>query len=140
MTLPANFWSKTAATDCVVWQGAQNSKGYGCFAVDGVAQLAHRVAWEDANGPIPEGLTIDHRCRVRCCVNVSHMELVSIAENNRRKFIEGGLRIGVRCVNGHLITANNAYQHPRGHIECRTCRREQRAHAEAPRRGRVLST
>ena len=55
------FWSKTATdTGCVVWQGAQNSKGYGCFGVGGRPTLAHRLAWEDANGAIPDGMTIDH--------------------------------------------------------------------------------
>lgn len=129
MSLPSNFWAKTATTDCIVWTGAANTKGYGCFAVNGQSQLVHRLVWIDANGPIPEDMTIDHRCRVRSCVNLDHLELVTIAENNRRKKVAGGLTIGSECVHGHEITLANAYYHPRGHIECRQCRRDQRAAA-----------
>ena len=96
-----------------------------------MVQLAHRVAWEDARGPIPDGLTIDHLCRVRNCVNVEHLELVTIAENNRRKKIAGGLHVGGECIQGHAITELTAYRHPRGHIECRICRSEKRRLARA---------
>lgn len=130
MSLPANFWAKARRTDCLLWGGAMNSKGYGCFAVDGVSQLAHRLAWEDANGPIPEGMTVDHLCRTRNCVNTEHMELVTIAENNRRK-VAGGLVMGGECIRGHRIDEATAYRHPRGHIECRTCRSELKAKGRA---------
>ena len=83
MSLPTHFWSKTAQYDCIVWTAAANSKGYGCFLVDGQSQLVHRLAWEEVNGPIPEDMTIDHLCRVRTCVNVKHLELVTIAEIGR---------------------------------------------------------
>lgn len=140
MTLPANFTAKTARTDCIVWVGACNSKGYGCFGVDGVSQLAHRVAWEDANGPIPEGLTIDHLCRVHNCVRVDHMELVSIAENNRRKRIAGGLRIGGECIRGHALSSPaDLYYSPRGATECRECLREGQRRRRATARAEATS-
>lgn len=124
MSLPDIFWAKTRTSpDCIVWTGACNSKGYPCIAIHGVSHLAHRVAWEDVNGPIPEGLTIDHDCRVRNCVNVDHLELVTIAENNRRKRMAGGLVPGGVCIRDHVLTEDNIYRHPRGHIECATCRR-----------------
>lgn len=128
--LPARFWAKTRQTDCVIWTGAVNTKGYPCFGVDGVSHLAHRLAYEDAYGPIPDGYTIDHTCRVRSCVNPDHLEVVTIAENNRRKRVVGGLFIGGECIYGHAITDLTAYRHPRGHIECRTCRAERRARAK----------
>lgn len=138
MSLPDSFWAKTApATDCVVWRGAQNSKGYGCFAVNGVSKLAHRVAWEDVHGPIPDGLTLDHRCRVHACVNVAHLELVTVAENTRRQ--PRVLRVGGECRNGHRIaSAADMYVNERkGTRECRACRRTAKArynaaHADAP--------
>ena len=127
MSLPASFWNKTRETDCIVWTGAVNTKGYPCFGIDGKSQLAHRLAYEDARGPIPEGYTIDHLCRVRNCVNVDHLEVVTIAENNRRKQVAGGLRIGGECARGHDLPDEAAvYRHPRGHLECRTCRAELR--------------
>ncbi|HEX6684999.1 MAG TPA: HNH endonuclease signature motif containing protein [Candidatus Limnocylindrales bacterium] len=129
--LPTRFWSKTARYDCIVWTGAANSKGYGCFLVDGQSQLVHRLAWEEVNGPIPDEMTIDHLCRVRTCVNVDHLELVTIAENNRRKYVAGGLQAGDKCSREHDLTEDNVYRHPRGHIECKTCRRELRAAKKA---------
>jgi hypothetical protein len=48
---------------------------------------AHRVAYELYVGPIPEGLTIDHLCRVRTCVNPLHLEPVTLAENIKRGFV-----------------------------------------------------
>lgn len=134
MTLPSTFWSKTApATDCIRWTGAQNSKGYGCFAIDGVSQLAHRVAWEDEHGPIPAGMTIDHLCRVHCCVNVEHMELVTAAENVRRQ--PRVLRVGGECINGHQISsATDLYVNPRGRSECRACRHVHAERAKAKAR------
>lgn len=124
--LPANFWAKTGRTDCTIWTGAVNSKGYGCFAVGGVSYLAHRLAYEDVRGPIADGMTIDHMCRVRNCVNVDHLEVVTVAENNRRK--RGGpMFLGGECSRGHRLTEGNAYKHPRGHVECRECRRQLKA-------------
>ena len=119
--LPVTFLEKTITNpSCILWVGAVNSTGYGCFAVDGKSQLAHRVAWEAINGPISDGLTIDHLCRTRNCVNVAHMEVVTAAENLRRA---RRLEIGMECKRGHVMeSAADWYQHPRGSRECRACR------------------
>lgn len=123
--LPDNFWTKVRESDCWIWYGAVNNKGYGCFAVGRKSVLAHRLAYEDARGPIPKGMTIDHVCRVRNCVNPNHLEVVTIAENNRRKKVAGGLAIGGSCHKGHyLADESSVYRHPRGHVECRQCRRK----------------
>ena len=61
---------------------------------------AHRAAWVHANGQqIPEGMTIDHLCKERRCVNPAHLRLLSNFENARRT---GGRDwpLGT-CVNGH---------------------------------------
>lgn len=129
--LPAHFWAKTRTTDCIVWTGAANSKGYPCFLMDGSSQLAHRLAYEDKYGPIPDGMTVDHLCRVRTCVNADHLEVVTIAENNRRKKTADGLRVGGECIYGHQLTDLTVYRHPRGHLECRECRREQKRRQKA---------
>lgn len=69
---------------CLVYLGADNGNGYGQFRYNRRNGYAHRYAWEREHGAIPHGMTIDHLCRVRRCVNVEHMELVSGPENTRR--------------------------------------------------------
>ena len=69
---------------CIVWAGALNDNGYGRIKVRGVFRRVHRIAWELVNGMISDGLVIDHLCRVRCCVNPAHMEVVTRGENTRR--------------------------------------------------------
>jgi hypothetical protein len=75
-------------TPCWVWQGAL-CKGYGRVYVGGgraefKARNAHTVEWEKINGPVPEGLELDHLCSVPACVNPAHLEAVTHGENMRR--------------------------------------------------------
>ena len=72
---------------CWIWTGAQGNKGYGRFWLNGKLQQAHRVAWEIVNGPIPETMQLDHKCRNRACCNPEHLRLASNTENciNRLK-------------------------------------------------------
>ena len=84
---PRRFWSKVqmgAADECWIYQGALNQGGYGDFQIVRTHWLAHRFAYTIRVGPIPEGLTIDHLCNVRTCVNPAHMEPVTVGENLRR--------------------------------------------------------
>lgn len=73
--------------DCLIWTGATIGNGYGNLMVNGHATLAHRYAWEQEYGEIPDGMELDHRdhCDTRC-VNVAHLRLATKAENmaNRR--------------------------------------------------------
>lgn len=126
MSLPPNFYAKTAPSDCIVWTGALNSRGYPCFAVDGVSQLAHRLAYEDAHGPIADDLTVDHLCGYRRCVNPAHLEAVTSAENNRRAREARGFFVGGTCGKGHVLDGDNLYRHPRGQLVCRMCEQGRR--------------
>lgn len=79
-TAEEHFWVKVEKTaDCWLWLGAK-AAGYGLFR----GHRAHRWAYENLRGPIPEDLTIDHLCRARACVNPAHMEAVTREENTRR--------------------------------------------------------
>ena len=71
-------------TPCWIWQLATDEDGYGKTTLNGVPQMAHRVYYERYVGPIPNGLLLDHLCRVRCCVNPEHLEPVDTLENTRR--------------------------------------------------------
>lgn len=72
---------------CWVWQLGKTDDGYGCTFVDGRTRSAHRVYWEREHGPIPDGMTIDHLCRARHCVNPLHMEVVTLQENIARRWV-----------------------------------------------------
>ncbi len=71
-------------TPCWIWQLALSEDGYG-HAWEGKAhKAAHRLYYERYVGPIPDGLLLDHLCRVRSCVNPEHLEPVTTLENTRR--------------------------------------------------------
>lgn len=76
------FWRKVNKTDsCWLWTGATGANGYGYVRRVGYANLAHRVSWELAKGPIPNGLLILHICDVRNCVNPSHLRTGTHRDN-----------------------------------------------------------
>lgn len=84
--LPEAFWNKCVPepnSGCWLWFGAQGH-GYGMIRIHGKTRPAHRFAKEaQLGGAYPEQDT-DHLCRTQCCVNPSHLEPVSHAENMRR--------------------------------------------------------
>lgn len=69
------------ANGCWIWQHQCCPAGYGRA---GQSLAAHRLAYEWAKGPIPDGLTVDHLCYVRNCINPDHLEAVTLGENTRR--------------------------------------------------------
>ena len=87
-TIAERFWSKVNRSGgrdaCWLWQAGLGTGGYGQFAPEHKSVLAHRVAYELTIGPIPEGQTLDHRCRTKICMNPTHLEIVTRAENRRR--------------------------------------------------------
>lgn len=126
---------------CWLWTGSQNGTGYGSFHIrlpngGRTMALAHRWAYEHEVGPIPEGLTLDHLCRVPLCVRVTHLEPVTNAENIRRG--DGGAhhRAKTHCPQGHPYDAENTYIYPsNGRRGCRICDRAAGARYRARKRG-----
>ena len=73
------------ATGCWLYNGHVRANGYaGMLTGPAGKEAAHRVHYRRVKGPIPKGLTLDHLCRVRRCVNPDHLEPVTVAVNNRR--------------------------------------------------------
>lgn len=133
--LAERFWAKVEKTDtCWLWRGALQPNGYGRFGSTQRSQvgnwLAHRMAYTLAVGPIPEGLTIDHLCRNRACVNPAHLEPVTQGENNLRAY-DG------KCRAGHPFTTETTYVGPNGFRQCRTCRNARATESRARRRQRA---
>lgn len=166
-TIPERFWSKVDQTGgkdaCWPWLGRIEHHGYGRFTLPGSRQdsrrvYAHRFAYEVATATaIPKGLTIDHLCRVRECVNPAHLEPVTMIENLRRspRFKGGGtgsrrVPLGypapekglplpwphantrkTHCIHGHLFDEANTERRKNGNRNCRACARARRLRRSA---------
>lgn len=87
--ISGNFmWKKRKSTqirsDLIA--GCINSNGYVCISFKGTQYLAHRVAWEFQNGPIPDGLYIDHINGVRSDNRIVNLRLAEPRQNSQNKF------------------------------------------------------
>lgn len=86
------FFEKVQKTsECWVWTGNRNPKGYGQFSRTRQQGriLAHRMAWEFEYGPIPEGLFVLHKCDNPPCVNPAHLWLGTKRDNNLDMRLKG---------------------------------------------------
>lgn len=94
---------------CWLWSAAvDKTTGYGKFYADGKVVNAHRWAYLNLVGPIPDGYTVDHLCRVRRCVRPSHLEAVTARENLLR---------------GDTLTAAHHEGRDCGSVGCKNCQR-----------------
>lgn len=118
------FWrfvNKTAT--CWLWTGTMNHR-YGYFWDGTKMVIAHRWPWTQANGPVPEGMHLDHLCKNPPCVRLDHLELVTPRENWLRSTARNVANLGrTHCVNGHEYTPENTCLYRRSR-QCRTCKRE----------------
>lgn len=153
--LSERFWGKVAKLgpdECWLWQAHCMKNGYGSL-VSGSrtngqhrSRLAHRIAWELTNGPIPEGLNVCHRCDAkypigdityrRCC-NPAHLFVGTQTDNMHDASQKGRLpkmRPSVRgehhymrkktnCLRGHPYNKANTLWLSDGTRQCRLCAR-----------------
>ena len=136
------FWSKVMPepnSGCWLWLDGL-VRGYGQFFLKchpnksrrKIVVMAHRYSYEIARGPIPTGLTLDHLCRNKCCVNPDHLEPVTLRENIQRGAAGANSRMKTHCPAGHPYTGENLKmvmrERPGGVIGvnriCRICERK----------------
>jgi hypothetical protein len=132
------FWSKVNRNGpvseerpdlgrCWLWRGSTSRLGYGHLFWDKRYRPSHAVAYELVVGPIPEGLEIDHLCRVPSCVRPTHLEPITHRENVivRGRGPWAARAAQTRCLRGHPLSGENVYIHKsRGVRVCRTCHRD----------------
>lgn len=117
-------------TGCYISQYSVASHGYTQIgwhddAGQRIVTLVHRVVWIYINGQIPEGMTVDHLCKSKRCVNIDHLRLLTNFENARRTFGRDW-PLG-ECINGH--PNSELFTEDSGRIRCRPCQRDySRAH------------
>lgn len=104
--------------ECWVWQLAKDWDGYGLFKIYPIQRRAHRWAYEEFVGNIPNGLQIDHLCCNPACVNPDHLDVVTVRENAHRAWRANKKR----CVHGHPLFGDNLYIAPNGTRACKKCR------------------
>lgn len=81
-------------TGCWLWTGHKYKNGYGAIKAFGKMCLAHRLAFELYNGPIPDGLEVLHSCDIKECINPDHLRLGTHSDNMREAGERGLMRSG----------------------------------------------
>lgn len=131
------FWRRVRIlpNGCWQWEGA-TLNGYGYFTAERRKTVrAHKWAFEFIIGRVTSGLTLDHLCRNRSCVNPQHMEPVTVKENTLRGF--GITAINARktkCPYGHTYDIKTKTQR-----ECSICNRRKWQKYNAKRQNRNRS-
>jgi hypothetical protein len=134
-------------TGCWLWREHVGNCGYALVRPylhgKNRTMLAHRLSYELFKGPIPMGLTIDHLCRVKSCVNPAHLEAVSNRVNQFRnpQSLTGNNSRKICCLHGHPFSGANLYMHGTNR-HCRACRRansQQRKRLDRRNRGSAIS-
>ena len=116
-------WPAGEGSDCIESIRGVGSHGYPHLSwtdEDGAHnQTAHRIAWFDANGPVPDGLTVDHMCHNRRCVNIDHLRLLTLSENAKANIYS----LRTHCPAGHPYDEANTYRQPTrpNARRCRAC-------------------
>lgn len=110
MPLKDRLFARVEVTDgCWYWKGPTSGGGYGKISVNREGRVVHRVCYELLVGPIPENLVLDHICRVKHCVNPSHLRAVDSRTNSVENSVSPMAVNAAKthCVNGHELSGDN---------------------------------
>lgn len=91
---------------CTEWTGALNRQGYGAVYIHRTLKRAHRVSWELANGPIPDGMCVLHKCDNRACTDPQHLFLGTRKDNVQDMMDKGRGATGERARHAKLKVAD----------------------------------
>ena len=96
--MPGDLWGSIQQPDegCWIWPGERDHGGYGRCSIGRSRKQAHRIAYERAYGPIPEGMFVLHSCDVRACVRPDHLRLGTAKDNSDDMATRGRRRYGAR--------------------------------------------
>jgi len=117
---------------CWLWKRHVRRDGYAFMQIATTpgavkAIFVHRASWEHYRGPIPEGMTVDHLCRVRHCLNPEHLQLVTPRVNTLRGSSQPAINAKkTHCKRGHPLSGENLYVSRKGFRQCRMCVRRRR--------------
>ena len=105
-------YAPSSGKGCWLWTGPLLNVGYGVLSDGGKHRgiLAHRMAWERANGPIPEGMDVCHICDTPSCVNPSHFFLGTQADNNRDAWRKGRMVSALEALHRHHTRTLRTYR------------------------------
>ncbi len=117
-------WESVPESGCWIWIAACDSSGYGAIGVNYSMKGAHRVSYELFIRAIPDGMQLDHVCRVRCCVNPNHLESVTQLENVRRGNSGKFYADKTHCPQGHPYSGDNLCIEKGGGRRCKICKKE----------------
>ncbi len=123
-----------AMTSCIIWTGARTAPdGYGQLTIRGKSWTAHRRAYFNKYGPIPDGLLVCHRCNNKLCVNVDHLYLGTNQQNIQDAARDGLLRNQntnktecSKCGGPYSVNAHGRY--------CKECKKVSNRKTAAKRR------
>lgn len=124
---PGELISQRTAVDpvtgCWVWAGKLEKDGYARLQYRGVKRMAHIWSYEAVNGPVPEGLCLDHTCKNRARCNPAHLEAVTIRVNTLRgDGPSAAYAERTHCKHGHPLSGDNVRQE-HNRRRCLTCLR-----------------
>lgn len=150
-----NFWRKVTKTEtCWLWTGGLSYDGYSTMllGVDRKPVRGHRLAFFLEHGELDDAAILDHKCRVRNCVNPSHLRIATGKQNQENRGVQRNNTSGVRGVSWDKQYKKwRAYVHYDGRVHqlgryatveeaagvARAKRNEVYTHNEADRAGEV---